>query len=665
VSADRAPSRPAIDEFLERLPGLALIVGKGGVGKTTCAIGIAARLAAAGNRTLLVATDPAGSLGPALETTLVPGEASAVLGANGLSAMQLDPASARAAFLQRWREVLVTIIDRGTYLDSEEIRGLVDTSFPGADEIFGLLVLTQLLSADAPQRWSRFAVDTAPTGHTLRLLALPDTFAAMISLLDSMQAKHRFMVSALTHRYRRDAADDFLDEMRRTLGELREALGNSERAGAVLVTRSERVVVNETVRYAQALRGLGISIVAVVVDSMEGAISEDAVAMAELSEIAPAGGLFGLPRVEPPPIGLRACSLALGALTPLGVAAGRRKSMVGARERFRNEHRSKVDSKAGGPPSAGPDSAGQRKRILRLLRTLTIVGGKGGVGKTTVSCALAIISALEGAKGVDDTLLVSTDPAPSIGDALGITGTPWAHKGPESLNTAPGLHVWQMDAGSGFDELRDRYRHRVDSFFDAITGGSVDIAHDRAILRDLLSLAPPGIDELYALASLGELLEAGRYARVIIDPAPTGHLMRLLELPSLALEWSHRLMRLIMKYREVAGLVDAAQDLVTFSRRTRTLDRLLHDSTRAGAVLVSLDEPAVTAETQRLSAALGATGIAILGEVRNRVAASSHTSVAPEQLARVVFFAPEMDPPPIGVAAIRDWCERWQREDSR
>jgi arsenite-transporting ATPase len=217
-----------------------------------------------------------------------------------------------------------------------------------------------------------------------------------------------------------------------------------------------------------------------------------------------------------------------------------------------------------------------------------------------------------------------------------------------------------MDAASAFHEFRDRYRDRIDRFFDALTGGSIDMAHDRAILRDLLALAPPGIDELYALASLGDALEEGRYERIIIDPAPTGHLMRLIEMPALALDWSHRLMRLIMKYREVLGLVDAAQDLVNFSRRTRALDRLLHNSAKAGVVLVSLDEPVVVAETTRLSARVGATGIAIRGVVRNRVA---KTAGRPTHAATPVIVAPETNPPPVGVAAIRDWCERWRLQD--
>ena len=661
MSANRTNERAAIEQLLERLPGFSIVVGKGGVGKTTCAIGLAARLAARGERTLLVATDPAQSLAPALGITLSHGEVRRVEQVDGLSALQIDPIAARRTFLDRWRDVLITIIDRGTYLDAEDIGGLVDASMPGADEIFGILAIAELLSPDARSRWSRLVVDTAPTGHTLRLLTLPDGFTAMISLLDAMQAKHRFMVSALTRRYRRDAADDFLDEMRGMLEQLRATLGNPERAGAVLVTRPEGLVVSESVRYADALRRLGMAIAGIVVEEIERTDVESSMALRELASIGASDILFTLPRIDPPPVGLAECAAALGRLASGDRTIRRRKSTSPVGKRLRRGPRSRVTSKSGGAPRSRGTDRDLARRVLRdIQRTLLIIGGKGGVGKTTVSCALAIFSALDDPNRTRDVLLVSTDPAPSIGDALGITKTQWATVSPEPVDGIPGLYAWQMDAASAFRELRDRYREGIDRFFDALTAGSIDLAHDRTILRDLLALAPPGIDELYALASLGEALEQGRYERIIVDPAPTGHLLRLIELPAIALDWSHRLMRLIMKYREVSGLVEAAQDLVNFSRRTRGLERLLHDSTTAGVVVVSLDEPLVVGETTRLAAALTARGITIPCFVRNRVRQSAVSAMSTPI---PVIVAPDTDPPPVGVAAIRDWCERWRLQD--
>ena len=92
-------------------------------------------------------------------------------------------------------------------------------------------------------------------------------------------------------------------------------------------------------------------------------------------------------------------------------------------------------------------------------------------------------------------------------------------------------------------------------------------------------------------------------------------------------------MRLMMKYKEITGSTEAAADLVNFSRRTKALDRLLHDETRSGVLLVSLDEPSVRAETTRLATLLRAIGISVLGEVRNRVAMHAAADGAPDVIA--------------------------------
>lgn len=547
----------------DELAPVTLVVGKGGVGKTTLSAALAAQFSDAEEDTLVVTTDPAATLltalGLPIERTTRPRRIR-----DHLDAWAFDTEGLRDEFLLKWRESITMILDRGTYLDKEDINGLVNAALPGADEIFAVLTLGEIL--EHPQ-YQRVVIDTAPTGHTLRLLQLPWSFGALIRLLDAMQEKHRFMVRALTHRYRTDAADALIDDLRSRVDNLQKLLTDPARCRAVLVTREEPVVQAETERYRAALELAGIKVAHTLV----------------------------IPS--------------------------------GARDPHVQISRSARDDKP-------------------LVRSLTIVGGKGGVGKTTTACALALQSADAGS----NTLLVSTDPAPSIADALAmdITGDPQ----PVTRN----LTAIQLDATRAFATFRDSYRDRIDELFAGLAGRGVDVAHDREIIRDLFALAPPGIDELYALTVIGEELEKGRHDTIVIDPAPTGHLLRLLDMPRLAVAWSHQLMRLMLKYRDIVSLGDAAQELLDFARRTKALESRLIDPALSTTIVVALDEPLVREETARLVRELSGRQLTVGAIIWNRATAPSPL---PTDAAIAQLFAPPADPPPVGLDAIRTWASSW------
>jgi arsenite/tail-anchored protein-transporting ATPase len=629
--------------LLDQLPPWVLVVGKGGVGKTTCAAALAVAAADRDTNTLVLTTDPARALGDALGAPLG-ADPQPIQGEAHLCAFQLDAAIERDRFLERWREVLVTIVDRGTYLERSDVATLVDGALPGVDETMALLRLAELATDD---RWQRVIIDTAPTGHTLRLLDLPRSFTLLLSLLDAMQEKHRFMVRTLMHRYRIDGADDFLSTMRTRVASLSQLLGDRARCAAVLVTREEPVVLAETVRYARALSDRGIAVGAVLVNA-----SDDEYASGE------AGGSSS--DVGPLMSELRSATpIALWRRARRGAVA---LGMDGAREWGTRlaEHARSHDSPGAShaPPAPMSHRSGERARgiaLLSPLSALTIVGGKGGVGKTTVACALAIAAAEPTAAA--RVLLVSTDPAPSLADALA------ENIGDDEVEVSgvPGLFARQADASAAFERLRADYAERVDALFDALSTHAIDTSADRRIVRDLLALAPPGIDELYALAAIADAVGEHRFARVIVDPAPTGHLLRLLEMPAIALDWTHQLMRLVLRYRELGALGDVGADLLSLAKRIRAVGALLRDPDRASLIAVALDEPLVRRETRRLTDAVGALGLRINGVIWNRTEPGSSPSELPlpaaAAAAQLVAF--ETQPSPRGITAIQRWADSW------
>jgi arsenite-transporting ATPase len=288
--------------------------------------------------------------------------------------------------------------------------------------------------------------------------------------------------------------------------------------------------------------------------------------------------------------------------------------------------------------------------LLASLPPVLIVGGKGGVGKTTVSCAIALAAAREGRL----TLLVSTDPAPSIGDALDQAIGDSEH----TVNDGFGLAARQIDATAAFARWRDEYESRVDTAFDALLGPGVDAAHDRAIARRLFALAPPGIDELYALIWLGDAIEERKLERLVIDPAPTGHLIRLLEMPALALEWTHRLLRLMLKYRELSGGGELSAELLAFARRTRAVSSLLHDPAQAGVVVVALDEPVVRNESLKVIDRVRGLGFDVPAVIWNRATATVHPLPVEPPVRQ--FVAAAVAPRAIGAPQLLRWYDDWR-----
>ena len=142
------------------------------------------------------------------------------------------------------------------------------------------------------------------------------------------------------------------------------------------------------------------------------------------------------------------------------------------------------------------------------------------------------------------------------------------------------LAARELDATRVLDDMKRKYAAAIDEIFERLGGGrSFDAAHDRSVLHGLIDLAPPGLDELAAIIEIADALagENPRWDLAVIDTAPTGHALRLLELPSLLHDWTKALMSILLKYQPVTGLGSLATLLLKLSRGLGSVRELLTD----------------------------------------------------------------------------------------
>ena len=245
--------------------------GKGGVGKTTAASATALFLLNTlkqSNSILLFSTDPAhslsDSLGLKIGNRLVP--VAERKGAK-LIAYEMNATLALERFREAHGKVLAEIAERGTLLDEDDINELLNLSLPGLDEVMSLFELSEL---DREGKYAHVVVDTAPSGHTSRLLRLPEVFARMVHALDRMGEKHRYMIQHFARRkVVADEVDLFLRDLTERIKSVRNLLYDPEQTSFTLVTIPEAMSVRETQRYLELLHEQGVPVTDLIVNRVE------------------------------------------------------------------------------------------------------------------------------------------------------------------------------------------------------------------------------------------------------------------------------------------------------------------------------------------------------------------------------------------------------------
>ena len=509
--------------------------GKGGVGKTSlsCATGLA--LAAAGKRVLIVSTDPASNLDEVLE---VPLGATPTAVLPGLFALNIDPEAAAAAYRERmvgpYRGVLPEAAIRSI---EEQFSGgctVEIAAFDAFAELIGLPARTE--------DFDHVIFDTAPTGHTLRLLTLPsawsdflDTGAGGASCLGPLAG---------------------LEKQKKLYAATVAELADPARTAIILVSRPEAAALREAERTRRELAELGVSTPRLAVNGVFVAHSDDPVAQAMAARHA--GALADIP-ADLLPSAAQADAAPVPALVPELVLP--------------------------------PGLAGLIDELAATGHGVVMTMGKGGVGKTSVAAAVALSLARRGHR----VLLTTTDPAAHVADLLdaGVVN----------------LRIGRIDPAL------EVARHRAEVI--ARAGDQLDPGA-RALLEE--DLRSPCTEEIAVFHAFARTVEEGADGFVVLDTAPTGHTILLMD----SAEAYHREV-----LRSRGDLPDAVRQLLP----------RLRDPDFTRVLIVTLAEATPVHEAERLQADLGRAQIQPFAWVINQSLLASG-SVDPVLAARGRFEAP-------------------------
>ena len=559
---------------LIELRQLTLVSGKGGVGKTTfsCGLAFTHALQHPSEKVLLLSTDPAHSLGDVL-LLAVEDAARSHPDAPNLLVRALDAEKLLQTFKARYGHVLETLVERGSFVEDDDLSPVWDMDWPGLNELMGLLEIQRILREGEADR---VVVDMAPSGHTLSLLGLMDFLDTFLDSLQLFQEKHRFMIKTLSGKYTPDDVDRALDEMMTDLAAGRSQLQDTQRTACWVVAIPEPLSLRETERFVVSLGDLSIPLGGIIVNRLAETIVQGKY-LAEFDQISSATPVLGLPLQATEPVG----SAALQALlTQLATAASWR------------------DRSTKAVPIAWPIPIPPSfEDFITAGRRLVLVGGKGGVGKTTVSAAIAWhLSTCHPDKSVR---VISIDPAHSLGDAFETD----LHHDPTPLTD--NLTAQEVDADTVLAQFRDDYLWELAEMMSGDTGESdLQIAYGPEGWRQIVAQALPGIDEMLSLITVIDLLTQDKEQLVVLDTAPTGHLLRFLAMPTALGDWLAWIFKLWIKYQDVVGRTDLISRLRTLRKQVMTVQKRLTDPAYTEFIGVVQNQSAILAEAQRLSQTL-------------------------------------------------------------
>lgn len=458
-------------KFLDQAPRFLFFTGKGGVGKTSIACATAIHLAGNGKRVLLVSTDPASNVGQVFginignNITVVPAVAN-------LAALEIDPQAAA----QLYRDKIVGPV-RGILPDDvvkgieEQLSGACTTEIAAFDEFTALLIDSPLTEA-----YDHIIFDTAPTGHTIRLLQLPGAWSGFLEEGKGDASCLGPLAGLEKQREQYKAAVD--------------ALADSGRTRLILVARAQQSTLREVARTHDELAGIGLKQQYLVINGILPKVEAENDLLAAAIYQREQAALTNIPEVlkslPQDIVTLKAFDLVgLDALSQLLTDTPYHANTI-ANSAIIAVNRPSLSQLIDG-------IAADRHGLIMLM-------GKGGVGKTTIAAAIAVELAQRGLP----VLLTTSDPAAHLTDTLN-----------SSLDN---LTVSRIDP----HEETERYRQHV-----LETKGAKLDAEGRALLEE--DLRSPCTEEIAVFQAFSRIIREAGKKFIVMDTAPTGHTLLLLD----------------------------------------------------------------------------------------------------------------------------------------
>ena len=583
---------------------LILFGGKGGSGKTTSAAATGLYLAnATKKKILVVSTDPAPSLGDSFDVEI--GNKITQIKDN-LWAIEFDSKELLEDFRKKNIEVIKALVERGTYLEKEDIELFENLAAPGMDEVMAIIKIADFLKTKA---YDLIILDTAPTGHTKVLLSLPQLMEGWLKVMGLMQEKHRYLMRHWRRKYVNDEADEFLEETQADITEVKNLLKNHDLTEFVPVTIPEPMSILETEDLIEHLDGLDIKGESIIANR---------ILFPEECEFCKERAKIQEKYIKMIDEKFKKFQISEMPLFPEEIR-GEKDLLEYAQILFgEKEYQSILPKKA--LPKFPVLPKGQMADFLEKDLDFIICGGKGGVGKTVMAATTAV--ALAEKKADKKILISSTDPAHALSNVF-------AQDIPLDTKAVPlkgfsNLFALEIDAQKKLRKWKNEYHQDIDTIFKEFIEGGMDIAFDRKVMEELMELSPPGLEELMALGKIMDLMKEDKYDIYVLDSAASGHLLRFLELPEIIRDWLKGIFKILLKYRNIAGLVEIKRKLLDFSKDIKKIQETLFGSKKTEFVMVSIAEEMGVREMGDLAQSLEKLNIPYNYIVLNRIRPASH-----------------------------------------